>query len=117
MLDGKRCAIESPLTLICNTSVLIDMLRRMDVLRQRVVLALSEVFVISLRNMPVPWGPFLCVAYWEMLEANCFANFRTLLERRATLRGMLGGRGRGRGAEGGRGGAVRGEHRPPANDK
>lgn len=51
-----------------------------DVLRQRVVLALSEIFVISLRNMPVPWGPFLCVAYWEMLEAHCFGNFRSLLE-------------------------------------
>ncbi|MGC4061105.1 MAG: DUF1800 family protein [Aquabacterium sp.] len=52
-----------------------------DVLRQRVVLALSQHFVVSLRDMPVPWGQFACVAYWEMLEANCFGNFRTLLER------------------------------------
>ncbi len=52
-----------------------------DVLRQRVVLALSEIFVVSVRNMPVPWGQLLCVAYWETLEANCFGNFRTLIER------------------------------------
>lgn len=52
-----------------------------DVLRQRVVLALSEIFVVSVRNMPVPWGQFGCIAYWELLEAECFGNFRTLLER------------------------------------
>jgi len=56
------------------------LLHAQDVLRQRVVLALSEIFVVSLRNMPVPWGPFLCVAYWETLEAQCFGNFRDLLE-------------------------------------
>ena len=27
-----------------------------DVLRQRIVLALSEIFVVSVRNMPIPWG-------------------------------------------------------------
>ena len=54
-----------------------------DVLRQRVVLALSQIFVVSVRNMPVPWGQWACVAYWELLEANCFGNFRTLLERMA----------------------------------
>lgn len=52
-----------------------------DVLRQRVVLALSQLFVVSVRNIPVPWGNFGCVAYWELLEAECFGNFRTLLER------------------------------------
>jgi uncharacterized protein (DUF1800 family) len=52
-----------------------------DVLRQRMVLALSQIFVVSVRNMPVPWGQWACVAYWELLEANCFGNFRTLLER------------------------------------
>ncbi|MGC4061104.1 MAG: DUF1800 family protein [Aquabacterium sp.] len=57
-----------------------------DVLRQRVVLALSQHFVVSLRNMPVPRGQFACVAYSEMLEANCFGNFRTLLERVACRR-------------------------------
>jgi uncharacterized protein (DUF1800 family) len=56
------------------------LLNAQDVLRQRVVLALSQHFVVSVRNMPVPWGQFACVAYWEMLEANCFGNFRALLE-------------------------------------
>lgn len=52
-----------------------------DTLRQRVVLALSEIFVVSVRNMPVPWGQFGCAAYWDLLEAECFGNFRTLIER------------------------------------
>ncbi|WP_290672948.1 DUF1800 domain-containing protein [Aquabacterium sp.] len=52
-----------------------------DTLRQRVVLALSEIFVVSVRNMPVPWGQFACAAYWDLLEAECFGNFRTLIER------------------------------------
>jgi uncharacterized protein (DUF1800 family) len=60
-----------------------------DVLRQRVVLALSQLFVVSLRNIPVPWGVFGCVAYWELLEAECFGNFRTLLER-ITLSPVMG---------------------------
>lgn len=51
-----------------------------DVLRQRIVLALSEIFVVSQRNMPVPWGQFCCLAYWDMLEQHCFGNFRDLIE-------------------------------------
>jgi uncharacterized protein (DUF1800 family) len=60
-----------------------------DVLRQRVVLALSQMFVVSIRNIPFPWGNFGCVAYWELLEAECFGNFRTLLER-VTLSPVMG---------------------------
>lgn len=51
-----------------------------DVLRQRIVLALSEVFVVSQRNMPVPWGQFCCLAYWDLLEQHCFGNFLELIE-------------------------------------
>lgn len=52
-----------------------------DVLRQRIVLALSEIFVVSMRNMPVPWGQFACLAYWDILESGCFGTFRELIER------------------------------------
>lgn len=51
-----------------------------DVLRQRVVLALSEIFVVSVRNMPIPWGQFACLAYWDLLERHAFGNFRELIE-------------------------------------
>ncbi len=50
-----------------------------DVLRQRVVLALSEVFVVSPLNMVAYWKQFACLAWWELLEQHCFGNFRDLL--------------------------------------
>jgi len=50
-----------------------------DVLRQRVVLALSELFVVSPLNMVAYWKQFACLAWWELLEQHCFGNFRDLL--------------------------------------
>lgn len=51
-----------------------------DVLRQRMALALSEIFVISMAGLPVSWRGMAVAAYMDMLEANAFANFRTLLD-------------------------------------
>ena len=51
-----------------------------DILRQRIVLALTELFVVSPSGIPVSWKQFACAAYMDMLEANCFGNFRALLE-------------------------------------
>lgn len=50
-----------------------------DVLRQRVVLALSQIFVVSVLNMVAYWKQFGCMAWWELLEKHCFGNFRDLL--------------------------------------
>lgn len=50
-----------------------------DVLRQRLVLALSEIFVVSPLNMVAYWRQFGCIAWWELLEQHCFGNFRDLL--------------------------------------
>jgi len=50
-----------------------------DVLRQRVVLALSQIFVVSPLNMVAYWRQFGCLAWWELLEQHCFGNFRDLL--------------------------------------
>jgi uncharacterized protein (DUF1800 family) len=50
-----------------------------DVLRQRVALALSELFVVSLEGLPVGWRNFGAAAYMDLLAANAFGNFRTLL--------------------------------------
>ncbi len=46
--------------------------------RQRVALALSEFFVLSLGSSM--WANFGCASYFDMLNANAFGNFRQLLE-------------------------------------
>lgn len=51
-----------------------------DVLRQRVVLALSEIFVVSMAGLPVSWRGLMGAAYMDLLEQHAFGNFRTLLE-------------------------------------
>ncbi len=51
-----------------------------DKLRQRVALALSEIFVVSLIGLPTQWKSFAVAAYMDMLAANAFGNFRTLLQ-------------------------------------
>jgi uncharacterized protein (DUF1800 family) len=51
-----------------------------DPLRQRMALALSEIFVISMSGLPVPWRGMAVAAYMDMLEANAFGNFRKLLD-------------------------------------
>lgn len=49
-------------------------------LRQRIVLALTEFFVVSPAGIPINWRQFSCAAYLDVLEAHCFGNFRSLLE-------------------------------------
>jgi uncharacterized protein (DUF1800 family) len=58
-----------------------------DQLRQRMKLALSEIFVISLNDGAIDTRG--AGSYYDMLGANAFGNFRTLLER-VTLHPMMG---------------------------
>lgn len=58
-----------------------------DQLRQRMKLALSEIFVISLTDTNVDVRG--AASYYDMLGANAFGNFRTLLEQ-VTLHPMMG---------------------------
>lgn len=51
-----------------------------DAFRQRAVLALSELFVVSALGLPINWKNFAIANYWENLEKNVFGNFRSLLE-------------------------------------
>lgn len=51
-----------------------------DVLRQRVALALSEIFVISMNGLEVNWRGLLTAAYMDVLEQHAFGNYRALLE-------------------------------------
>lgn len=51
-----------------------------DTLRQRVALALSEIFVISVGGLPTGWPGFMSAAYMDLLEQHAFGNYRGLLE-------------------------------------
>lgn len=51
-----------------------------DSLRQRVVLALSEIFVVSMSGLPVQWCGLMGAAYVDLLEQHAFGNYRQLLE-------------------------------------
>jgi len=62
-----------------------------DPLRQRVTLALSEIFVISPVGIArTPFRQFAAAAFVDILEANAFGNFRTLLEQVSTSVAMGG---------------------------
>ncbi len=52
-----------------------------DVLRQRTVFALTELFVVSITGLQGNWRQFSLAAYWELLEQNCFGTYRNLLEK------------------------------------
>jgi uncharacterized protein (DUF1800 family) len=51
-----------------------------DQLRQRIALALSEFFVVSINGVPSGWPQFAMAAYWDLLCEHAFGNFRQLLE-------------------------------------
>ena len=48
--------------------------------RTRVALALSEFFVLSLSSLDFNWRSQAVAAWWDLLAANAFGNYRTLLE-------------------------------------
>lgn len=56
------------------------MLSAPDTLRQRMTLALSEIVVASLDGFTGSWRSFTGAAYMDILEANAFGNYRTLLQ-------------------------------------
>ena len=51
-----------------------------DATRKRVALALSEFFVVSLSSLNFDWRSHGIAAWWDLLVANAFGNYRTLLE-------------------------------------
>ncbi len=51
-----------------------------DAVRKRCALALSEFFVVSLNSLDFSWRSHAIAAWWDMLVANSFGNFRQLLE-------------------------------------
>lgn len=59
-----------------------------DALRQRVVLALSEICVVSVLGINSEWRQFVVAAYLDILEANAFGNYRNLLQQMSTSPAM-----------------------------
>jgi uncharacterized protein (DUF1800 family) len=59
-----------------------------DVLRQRVTLAWSEIFVVSMGGLPVAWRGFIAASYMDVLEANALGTYRALLEAVTLSTGM-----------------------------
>lgn len=53
---------------------------RPDVLRMRMALALSEIFVVSMQGLTGPWRGWLAAHYMDLLEAHAFGSYRALLE-------------------------------------
>lgn len=51
-----------------------------NAVRKRMALALSEIFVVSLAGIEPMWRAHAAGAYWDLLNAHAFSNFRTLLE-------------------------------------
>ncbi len=51
-----------------------------DPVRKRAALALSEFFVVSLVGLDVSWRSHALAAWWDLLAAGAFGNFRKLLE-------------------------------------
>jgi uncharacterized protein (DUF1800 family) len=51
-----------------------------DQMRRRMALALSEMFVVSLTSFTSYYPSCLIAAYWDVLTAHAFGNFRQLLE-------------------------------------
>lgn len=50
-----------------------------DALRQRMVLALSEICVVSVLGVETSWRQFAVANYLDILERNAFGNYRDLL--------------------------------------
>ena len=51
-----------------------------DPVRKRLALALSEFFVVSIYPIDGFHPSYVVAAYWDLLSANAFGNFRSLLE-------------------------------------
>ena len=60
-----------------------------DTLRQRVTLALSEIIVVSVTGLVGGgWRAFAAAGFMDLLEANCFGNYRSLLQAVSTSPAM-----------------------------
>ena len=67
-------------TNVMNSMIWNQLITAPDQLRKRLALALSEMMVVSIIGIATTWKSLQVAAYWDVLNANVFGNFRTLLE-------------------------------------
>jgi uncharacterized protein (DUF1800 family) len=79
-LDAAVAAGEEPSSNQVMESIWKQAVQGPDPLRQRVALALSEIFVISDVDGDVGSAPDGMASYMDLLERDAFGNFRTLLQ-------------------------------------
>ena len=65
---------------IADNMIWAQLIESPDALRKRVALALSEIFVVSTTGIDVQSRAFAMAAWWDLLVANAFGNYRSLLE-------------------------------------
>jgi uncharacterized protein (DUF1800 family) len=63
-----------------NYSMWRAFLSRNDQLRQRMVYALSQILVISVNGLNLPWPNFAAAYFLDVLDEHAFGNFRALLQ-------------------------------------
>ena len=57
-----------------------QLLQGSNSVRKRAALALSEIIVVSLNSIPMPWKSSAITAYWDILNLHAFGNYRSLLQ-------------------------------------
>ncbi|PUE42593.1 hypothetical protein B9Z50_01680 [Limnohabitans sp. Bal53] len=63
-----------------DNAIWLKLISSPDPVRQRMTLALSEIFVVSMQGLPIEWRG-LCIAYYaDLLEKNAFGTYRQLLQ-------------------------------------
>jgi uncharacterized protein (DUF1800 family) len=63
-----------------DNAIWLKLMSSPDPVRQRMTLALSEVFVVSMQGLPIEWRG-LCIAHYaDLLERHAFGTYRQLLQ-------------------------------------
>lgn len=63
-----------------DNAIWLKLMSSPDPVRQRMTLALSEIFVVSMQGLPIEWRG-LCIAHYaDLLEKNAFGTYRQLLK-------------------------------------
>jgi uncharacterized protein (DUF1800 family) len=63
-----------------DNAIWLKLMSSPDQVRQRMTLALSEIFVVSMQGLPIEWRG-LCIAHYaDLLEKNAFGTYRQLLQ-------------------------------------
>jgi len=63
-----------------DNAIWLKLMSSPDQVRQRMTLALSEIFVVSMQGLPIEWRG-LCIAHYaDLLEKNAFGTYKQLLQ-------------------------------------